>query len=217
MVLGKTESIVIDLTASPSSPEVIVIDSDSPEPAIVQKKRKRSKKSPKAQAADDSRSGVTNGKIHIEDAERAQGQSSSRRQGGGEGEGGSSRRRSRNYKSRSNSPHRSRSPRRTRYDSPGPSDSAVFYIDTAPAPLPSTSQFHAASENSGPAEESPKLLLPSHVSVFGTDPVQILPPAEPEIDGDHIEFLDFDERRVIIHDRSLRLQLNIALGSASLL
>ncbi|KAK1236560.1 hypothetical protein PQX77_000112 [Marasmius sp. AFHP31] len=73
-------------------------------------------------------------------------------------------------------------------------DSDIFFIDTSPdaaaipAP-PSPQQKHAVTTESS----SSSLLLPSHVSVFGSVPVQNLPSPSPPPEGEenYIEFLDY--------------------------
>ena len=50
-------------------------------------------------------------------------------------------------------------------------------------------------------DETPKLLLPAHVSVLngaeGAIPIEVLPPPDFEAqDNDYIEYLDYDDRKV---------------------
>lgn len=74
----------------------------------------------------------------------------------------------------------------------------LFFEDVTPAPLPPTignlppPTYGIAASSSKNAEES-KLLLPTHVSVLGSTPVEILPPieSEGESDTDYIKYLDY--------------------------
>lgn len=55
------------------------------------------------------------------------------------------------------------------------------------------------------SEDTPKLLLPTHVTIFGDDPVEILPPPEVESgQEDFIEILD-EDRPVSLFLRSLAI------------
>ncbi|KAK7470664.1 hypothetical protein VKT23_002086 [Stygiomarasmius scandens] len=60
----------------------------------------------------------------------------------------------------------------------------MWSIDTTPVPV----QFSPPS-SPGPSDE--KLLLPAHVSVLGSVPVEILPP---DTEQDYIEYLDYGGR-----------------------
>lgn len=85
------------------------------------------------------------------------------------------------------------SPERERVSSPLPSD--IFCIDTKPA-IVSSDALHKHLPN-GEVREAPVLLLPSHVSVFGEVPFEILAPSTSETDNeDYIEYLDYDDRKV---------------------
>ena len=95
---------------------------------------------------------------------------------------------------------RSHSPRRRRKRSASPQSprdtSDLYYIDIKPAQLPSAAQF-VTTHGSEQAEGTTKLLLPAHVSVFGTVPVEILPPSVPDSDEeDYIDYIDYDDRKV---------------------
>lgn len=78
------------------------------------------------------------------------------------------------------------------------SASNLFFEDVTPAPLPSTttnlpqSVFDIQVSSSQNSEEA-KLLLPAHVSILGSTPVEILPPEElaEEGDTDYIKYLDY--------------------------
>jgi len=73
-------------------------------------------------------------------------------------------------------------------------DNDIFFIDTSPdaaaIPVPSSPQQKELTYSEPP---SSTLLLPSHVSVFGSAPVQILPSPSPPPEGEenYIEFLDY--------------------------
>lgn len=73
---------------------------------------------------------------------------------------------------------------------------ALFFIDVQPTPMPQTA-FFMPSHTHTQEMTNPPLLLPAHVSVFGTEPVEILPSTIPDPDEeDYIEYLDFDDRKV---------------------
>ncbi|KAJ6484983.1 hypothetical protein C8R47DRAFT_1016740 [Mycena vitilis] len=71
-------------------------------------------------------------------------------------------------------------------------DKQLFFIDATPAALPSAARYAATAT----LEESPGLILPAHVSVFGETPATILP-AEPldSDEDDYIEYLEYDNRK----------------------
>ncbi|KAF5388025.1 hypothetical protein D9615_000391 [Tricholomella constricta] len=80
---------------------------------------------------------------------------------------------------------------------PSPTKDAggLFFIDVAPALLPPTALFASTSNSAAKGKPSNALLLPAHVSVFGTEPVEILLPATADSDEeDYIDYLDFDDR-----------------------
>jgi protein AIR1/2 len=82
--------------------------------------------------------------------------------------------------------------KRERDPDPPVPDNALFYVDETPTALPAAARYTSAT-----AEESPALILPPHVSVFGETPAAILP-AEPldSDEDDYIEYLDYDNRKV---------------------
>ncbi|KAG6831609.1 hypothetical protein H0H92_009082 [Tricholoma furcatifolium] len=67
----------------------------------------------------------------------------------------------------------------------------TFFIDIDPVVVPASVQF--ASTSTPSSKESGELLLPAHVSVFGVEPAQILPPDAEYSDDDYIDYLDFDD------------------------
>lgn len=71
-----------------------------------------------------------------------------------------------------------------------------FYVDLEPAvALNSNPPSYSASLS---VEDNQTLLLPAHVSVFGTTAVEILPSfrADPD-ENDFIQYLDFDDQKVV--------------------
>ncbi|KAF9451703.1 hypothetical protein P691DRAFT_662602 [Macrolepiota fuliginosa MF-IS2] len=76
--------------------------------------------------------------------------------------------------------------------------SDLFFEDVTPAPLPSAignlppPTYTITASSSKDADEA-KLLLPAHVSVLGSTPVEILPPTESDEEGDtdYIKYLDY--------------------------
>lgn len=94
----------------------------------------------------------------------------------------------------------SNSERRRRSRSPpgrslGPlDDSKLFFLDLEPVAVQNVAEKTAQTgEEGGPS----KLLLPSHVQVLGSVPVEILPPSSPDSeDEDYIDYLDYDDRKV---------------------
>lgn len=106
----------------------------------------------------------------------------------------------------------------------------LFFMDLTPAPLPPAigniplPTFGVTAPPSKSANEQ-KLLLPAHVSVLGSTPVEILPPTESDEEGDtdYIKYLDYDgdNRRVssnllMRHDTS-DAKLFFMLGIPSIL
>ncbi|KAJ6599088.1 hypothetical protein DFH09DRAFT_1021879 [Mycena vulgaris] len=81
---------------------------------------------------------------------------------------------------------------RDRQPSPPIPDDQLFFIDAAPAPLPSAALYSATA----PASEKPiDLILPAHVSVFGETPIDIPATALDSDEDDYIEYLDYDNRK----------------------
>ncbi|KAK0468352.1 uncharacterized protein EV420DRAFT_460559 [Desarmillaria tabescens] len=77
-------------------------------------------------------------------------------------------------------------------------DSKLFYFDLDPVPLPNVVQ---KAEKAGDSEEGgpSKLLLPSHVQVLGSVPVEILPPSPSDSENeDYIDYLDYDDRKGLV-------------------
>jgi len=76
----------------------------------------------------------------------------------------------------------------------------LYFEDTIPASLPSAVNLPPPPYDTAnpPSQNSTgmKLLLPAHVSVFGSAAVEILPPTdEDEDDADYIKFLDYGGER----------------------
>lgn len=81
--------------------------------------------------------------------------------------------------------------------SPGPvDDSKLFFLDLEPVAVQNVAEKTAKTdEEGGPS----KLLLPSHVQVLGSVPVEILPPSSPDSeDEDYIDYLDYDDRKGLV-------------------
>lgn len=78
-------------------------------------------------------------------------------------------------------------------ESPKPPQANIFFVDVQPTPVADTTPpFTLAQE-----EPAKKLLLPAHVTVFGTTPVEILPESIAEEDeDDFINYLDLDDTKV---------------------
>ncbi|KAG7449223.1 uncharacterized protein BT62DRAFT_929198 [Guyanagaster necrorhizus] len=86
---------------------------------------------------------------------------------------------------------------KSRSRSPGSLDnSKLFYFDLAPVVLPNIiDKVAKTDEEDGPS----KLLLPSHVQVLGSVPVEILPPSPSDFeDEDYIDYLDYDDRKGLV-------------------
>ncbi|KAH9948756.1 hypothetical protein B0H21DRAFT_731833 [Amylocystis lapponica] len=107
---------------------------------------------------------------------------------------------------------RSRSPDRRRRDQNPPRSPAkeipLFFEDVKPSEVPASTKLKVQTSESVDAvvtekvsvvEETPALLLPGHVSVFGqdgVDPIEILPPpSSASDDEDYIDYLDYDDDR----------------------
>ena len=86
---------------------------------------------------------------------------------------------------------------------PDKSDSAadLFFVDLSPTTIPSipVSQELIPTTN-GENEKVGKLLLPSHVTVFGNALVEIIPqPLSDSNDDEFIKYLDYEDTRVCSH------------------
>jgi protein AIR1/2 len=86
---------------------------------------------------------------------------------------------------------------------PDKSDSAadLFFVDLSPTTIPSipVSQEPISNTN-GENEKVGKLLLPSHVTVFGDALVEIIPqPLSDSDDDEFIKYLDYEDTRVCTH------------------
>ncbi|KAJ7095359.1 hypothetical protein B0H15DRAFT_107757 [Mycena belliarum] len=87
--------------------------------------------------------------------------------------------------------HRDREPDPPIPDTPIP-DEQLFFIDEAPAPLPSAALYTASVPA---AEKMSDLILPAHVSVFGETPIDIPATTLDSDEDDYIEYLDYDNRK----------------------
>ncbi|KAI6047205.1 hypothetical protein EDC04DRAFT_2622204 [Pisolithus marmoratus] len=79
-------------------------------------------------------------------------------------------------------------------------DSQLFYFDAVALPVPDVGPEHARVPSEDCCQDEPKLLLPSHVSLFtpgmdGTYPIEIIPPPIVDSDDDCIDFLDYEDRK----------------------
>ncbi|KAK0486956.1 hypothetical protein EDD18DRAFT_1192592 [Armillaria luteobubalina] len=75
-------------------------------------------------------------------------------------------------------------------------DSQLFFLDLEPVAVQSVAEKTTKVDEEG---GSPKLLLPSHVQVLGSVPVEILPPSSTDSgDEDYIDYLDYDDRKGLV-------------------
>jgi hypothetical protein len=85
---------------------------------------------------------------------------------------------------------------------PDKSDSAdLFFVDLSPTVIPSipVSQESSSATN-GETKKVDKLLLPSHVTVFGNALVEIISqPLSDSDDDEFIKYLDYEDTRVCTH------------------
>ena len=81
--------------------------------------------------------------------------------------------------------------RRKRSLTPTGDEQSSFFIDLNPVPVPSSSQHAVANPKDAANDDVAKLLLPSHVQVFGSVPVEIIHAPKDE-DEDFIDYLDYD-------------------------
>jgi hypothetical protein len=86
---------------------------------------------------------------------------------------------------------------------PDKSDSAadLFFVDLSPAAIPSIPvPQESISTTNGENEKVGKLLLPSHVTVFGDALVEIISqPLSDSDDDEFIKYLDYEDTRVCTH------------------
>lgn len=69
----------------------------------------------------------------------------------------------------------------------------LFFVDVEAVPVPQPPP--PQKPPSSPKVETNNLLLPSHVTVFGSTPVEIIAPTT-SLEDDSIQFLDYDDSRV---------------------
>ena len=75
-----------------------------------------------------------------------------------------------------------------------------FFIDVAPSlEVDPQTLYTAPSIKDSQKDDEQKLLLPSHVTVFGDSPVEIIPVAPTEEDADFIDYLDYDDSKVLVY------------------
>lgn len=88
----------------------------------------------------------------------------------------------------------------TQVESPKPPQANIFFVDVQPTPLADITPPCSLPQE----EPAKKLLLPAHVTVFGTTPVEILPESIAEEDeDDFINYLDLDDTKVrSFHNRA---------------
>jgi protein AIR1/2 len=96
---------------------------------------------------------------------------------------------------------------------PGKFDSAadLFFVDLSPTAIPSipVSQESISTTN-GENEKVGKLLLPSHVTVFGNALVEIIPqPLSDSEDDEFIKYLDYEDTRVCTHYSFVFLRVHL--------
>ncbi|TFK43553.1 hypothetical protein BDQ12DRAFT_731560 [Crucibulum laeve] len=201
---------IIDLTGSPLLPICTIID-DNEQPDVKsptistptqekEVKKVRRKKRKKSLATDSSQqdsvvntreNSVEQGEIPEGSTKRKRGEDSSSKENGPASEKARSRKRSRGNVEfiREYTPVTLPS-----HSTPPPTETSMFFVDVEPATLPT------AVLPSTPAQDEhaePSLLLPAHVSVFGSTPVEILPSSIPGLDDDEdfIKYLDFDDHK----------------------
>lgn len=73
----------------------------------------------------------------------------------------------------------------------------LFFVDLTPAVLPSASQHIMNPAKDSQDEQPQKLLLPAHIQVFGSTPVELVEPTQDEQGEDFIDYLDFDSSRKV--------------------
>ena len=75
----------------------------------------------------------------------------------------------------------------------------LFVVDLTPMPIPSLVIAPTRAADATTGETTAKLLVPAHVTVLGSTPVEIIQPlAESEKDEDFINYLDYDDSKVSI-------------------
>ena len=83
----------------------------------------------------------------------------------------------------------------------------LFFVDLSPAVIPSIPVSQELSSTTNGNEKVDKLLLPSHVTVFGNALVEIISqPISDSDDDEFIRYLDYEDTRVCTHE-FLRLHL----------
>ena len=74
----------------------------------------------------------------------------------------------------------------------------IFFIDVAPnLEVDPQTLYTAPSTKHSEKENEKNLLLPSHVAIFGDSPVEIIPVVPTEEDDDFIDYLDYDDSKVV--------------------
>ena len=80
-------------------------------------------------------------------------------------------------------------------DASGKENVDFFFFDLNPTPIPSISETLAPEAKE---EIGGKLLLPAHITVLGSTPVEIIAPPSDSEDEDFIKYLDYDDAKVCI-------------------
>jgi len=80
-------------------------------------------------------------------------------------------------------------------DASGKENVEFFFFDLNPTSIPSISETLAPESKE---EIGGKLLLPAHITVLGSTPVEIIAPPSDSEDEDFIKYLDYDDAKVCI-------------------
>ena len=79
-----------------------------------------------------------------------------------------------------------------------PTEDDLFFVDVEPLAVAQDKPHVQPEPTYAPESEQPvdhKLLLPAHVTVFGSTPVEIIAPTT-SLEDDSIQFLDYDDAKV---------------------
>ena len=87
----------------------------------------------------------------------------------------------------------------------------LFFVDLSPTAIPSIPiSQESISTTNGENEKVGKLLLPSHVTVFGNALVEIIPqPLSDSNDDEFIKYLDYEDTRVCSHYSFVFLRVHL--------
>ncbi|KAF4619285.1 hypothetical protein D9613_005100 [Agrocybe pediades] len=174
---------VIDLTTPPSSPpphpsNSTTTDAVSEVPPAVQARRKRKRRSKKSLASTSTATSLSSVRNSPEPHDDS---------------GSSKRQRIGDVSAHDTAPNATETREAINSESGGFEDAgSMFFIDIAPAPIPSTqlaiNEKKADEINGAPS----KLLVPAHVTVLGSTPVEIIPP-DLSSDSDDEDFIEYFE------------------------